>query len=85
MVIGRGRGWLDEEDIFAAHIFIDFCEDFLIAKPFYINGGERYIENIGDAPGERFIGRAADQFHAILSVSRAAGNMPIGSVVLGAS
>ena len=46
MVIGRGRCWLDEEDIFAANIFIDANKNFLISEPFNFYICQRDVEDI---------------------------------------
>ena len=85
MVIGGSRGWLNEENILAAHILVNFCEDFLVPKTLYVDCSEGNVQDVGNAAGEGFIGRAADQFHDDFSVSRARNEMPVGSVVLGGS
>ena len=43
MVIGRSRCWLDEEDIFAANIFIDANKNFLISEPFNFYACQRDV------------------------------------------
>ena len=69
MIIGWGRGWLDEKNVLTADILINLGEDFLISKPFNINGCQRNIQEVGNAARQWFIGGTADQFHELIHLA----------------
>ena len=63
VVVGRRAARLDDEDILAADVFIDFDEGFAIGKCGDLDVGERLAEAFGDALGERAVGGSTDEFH----------------------
>jgi len=63
VVIRRRAGRLDDEDVVAADIFVDFDKTFTIRKRRDLDVGQRMLEILGDALGKSTVGGSADQFH----------------------
>src|SRR3546814_6847478 len=57
IVVGRKIGRLDDEDVLAADVFVDFDEDFLIGEAAHAGVGERQFQIVRDRAGERKIDR----------------------------
>ena len=70
MVVRRIARRLHDEDVLAAHILVDLDEDFLIGEALDARLGEREIEIGGDRLGQRWIGVAGENLHAMLPCSR---------------
>ena len=63
VMVGGRAGGLDDEDILAADIFLDFDEGFAIGKGADGAFAQLHADGGGDALGQRDIGRAAKNFH----------------------
>ena len=63
MVVCRVAGRLDDEYIFAAYVFLDFYEDFLVGKPPDLAFGERGIQVFGYFLSQGSVGIARDDLH----------------------
>ena len=63
IVIGRRRGRLDHEHIFAAHIFMNFNEDLFIGKATHRRAGERDFQVGGNRLGQFGIAVAGQNLH----------------------
>ena len=61
---------LDYENIFPAHVFMDFNEHFLVRETANAGVGERYFKIAGDGTGERQIGIAGHDLHGCESPRR---------------
>ena len=58
------RGRLQDEDILAAHVFLDFDEDFLIGEAPDTGLAQRDVEVAGDRFGQHPVGIAREELHA---------------------
>ena len=56
---------LDDEDVLAADILVNFDEDFLVGETAHAGIGQRQLEIIGDRAGQRQIAVAGDEFHGV--------------------
>jgi hypothetical protein len=61
MVVGRKRRRLDDEDVGAADVFLDFDEDFHVRKPANGGLGQRQMQPIGDFLRQHRIGIAGHE------------------------
>src|SRR3546814_1460060 len=52
VVVGRKRGRLDDEDVLAADVFLDFYENFLVRKASYAGFSDWNIEMVTDGVGD---------------------------------
>jgi hypothetical protein len=64
MIVGRKRGRLQDEDILAAHIFLDLDENFLIGEASDAGLAQRDVEIAGDRFGQHPVGIAREKLHA---------------------
>jgi hypothetical protein len=55
---------LDDEDVLAADVFVDFDEHLHVGETADGGAGERQVERGGDRLGERPIAVAGDDFHS---------------------
>ncbi len=63
MVVGRIAGRLEDEDILAAHIFLDLDEDLLIGKPSDDGLGKRNAEIIANRFSQNPVRIASENLH----------------------
>jgi hypothetical protein len=61
VIVGRERRALDHEDVRAAHVFLDFHEDFHIGKAAHHRLGDRQFQVIADFGRKRRIGIPGDE------------------------
>ena len=61
MVVGRKRRRLDDIDVGAADVFLDFDENLHVREPANHGFGRRQMQPTGDFLGQRGIGIAGDQ------------------------
>ena len=62
MVGGRATG-LDDENIRAAYVFVDFYFSFTVGEGGYMDVGKRLAEVFCDAFGEGAVRGSTDDFH----------------------
>jgi hypothetical protein len=65
IVIGRERGRLDQEDIFAAHILQDFDKHFEIGEALDLGIGQRQAQLGGNRFGEGLVGISGEKLHGL--------------------
>ena len=84
MVVRGVAGRLDDEDIFAAHVFLNFNEDFLVREATDLTGGQRHVQIFGNLFRKGSVGIARDDFHKpqVLLVRRRAGSAVYPGMVL---
>jgi hypothetical protein len=63
MVIGRKRRRLDDENVFAAHIFLDLDKDLHVREPPDDRLGQGYLEIFANLCGKRMVAVAGQEFH----------------------
>src|SRR3546814_10420979 len=56
---------LDDEDILAPDILVDFDEDFLVGEAAHASVGQRQFEIVRDRTGQRQVAVAGDEFHGV--------------------
>jgi hypothetical protein len=64
MIVGRKRGRLQDENILAANVFLDFNEDFLIGETPDRGSSQGDVEITGDRFGQHPVGIAREEFHS---------------------
>ena len=63
MIVGREGGRLQDEDILAAHVLLDFHEDFLVGKATNARLAQRNVEVTCDRLCQHPVGIAREEFH----------------------
>jgi hypothetical protein len=63
MVVGGGRGRLDDVDILTADILVHLHEDLAVLEGFHFGVGEAHVEAVCDSLGQRPVCVARDEFH----------------------
>ena len=64
MIVGRIGGRLQDEDVLAAHVFLDLDEDFLVGEAPDAGLADRDVEIAGDRFGQHPVRIAREKFHA---------------------
>jgi len=67
-VIRRRRRRLDDEHVFAAHIFLDLHKRLAVGKRLDGAFAELAADGFANGPGQRYIRRAAENFHELMVV-----------------
>ena len=82
IVVRRKARRLHDEDILAAHVFLDLDEDLLIGEA--ADGGLREVdfEILGDRPGEGFVGVPGDDLHVSAEVPGGAQPALVGALLV---
>jgi hypothetical protein len=65
-VIRRRRRRLDDEHVFAAHIFLDLHKRLAVGKRLDGAFAELAADGFANGPGQRFIRCAAENFHELM-------------------
>ena len=65
IVVGGEVCRLDDENILAADIFMDFDEHFLVGKAAHAGVGQRQFQIVRDRAGKGEVAVAGDQFHGV--------------------
>ena len=63
VIVGGKRCRLDDENVLAAHVFLDFYEDFLVCEPPDTGFSEWYVEIIADCLGELPVRITCENLH----------------------
>jgi hypothetical protein len=63
IVVGRERRRLQDEDVFAADVFVDLDEDLVVVEAADRSVGERQLEVVRNGLGQGGVRVAGDEFH----------------------
>ncbi len=63
VVVGRIRGRLDDEDILAAHVFLDDGEHLIVGETFHLSLSQRHVQVGRNGLGQRPVRIACEQLH----------------------
>ncbi len=63
VVVRRIGGRLDDEDVLAANVLVNFDEHFLVGEAAHARFGQRHVEIVADRPGQREVAVARKDFH----------------------
>src|SRR5579883_997538 len=68
MVIARRRRGLDEEDVLATHVFLDFHERFAVRKGADDAFAQFNADILANLPGQGLVRCAAENFHNYIKI-----------------